>query len=506
MSFCEKLRFLMDVTKTSNSALAHAVKLDASYISRLRAGKRRCPQEGNYIHAMAAFFARRCDEEYQRRAFCDALGLQTLPQEEALLTVRLTAWLAAEKADESAAVGQFLGGLCGLHAAPAAQAPSIAAPIADHHRPLVSIYYGVEGKRRAVREFLTEVAERESPGMLLLYSDEETGWMTEDLPFAREWAALMFRVLSRGNRIRIVHTIQRDLDEMLRAISQWMPLYMAGNIEPYFYPKKRDGIFKQTMFIAPETAAVIASSVGESIRGAANMLFREKTAVAAYADEFMQYLRLCRPLMRIFSVREIDDCRDTLLEFEQEQTDALVYTESLSLLTMPEDLLGRMLARAGLCEETLVSYQATRRKQFFAMLGTCRFTELIRLPDKETLCEGGVKVALSEMMRTGTLYYTKDEYLEHLAAVVELLCRFPRYRAHIVSGGHSGYVVYVRDGIGVFVSKTSAPPVVLAMNEGNMVAAFWDYLQGMVGDKAYYAADNTPGIQQLQGFLSKMGQ
>ena len=278
MSFCEKLRFLMDVTKTSNSALAHAVRLDASYISRLRAGKRRCPQEGNYINAMAAFFARRCDEEYQRRAFCDALGLQTLPQEEALLTVRLTGWLAAEKADESAVVGQFLGGLSGLHAAAAALTPSISEPAADHHRPLVSIYYGMEGKRRAVREFLTEVAERETPGMLLLYSDEETGWMTEDLPFAREWAALMFRVLSQGNRIRIVHTIQRDLDEMLRAISQWMPLYMAGNIEPYFYPKKRDGIFKQTMFIAPETAAVISSSVGESIRGAANMLFREKNS------------------------------------------------------------------------------------------------------------------------------------------------------------------------------------------------------------------------------------
>ena len=158
----------------------------------------------------------------------------------------------------------------------------------------------------------------------------------------------------------------------------------------------------------------------------------------------MQYLRLCRPLMRIFTVREIDDCRDTLLEFEQEQADALVFTESLSLMTMPEELLVRMLARTGLGEEPLVSYQAARRKQFFEMLDTCRFTELIRLPDKETLCEGGVKVALSEMMRTGTLYYTKEEYLEHLAAVAELLRRFPRYRAHIVSGGHSGYVVYVR--------------------------------------------------------------
>lgn len=506
MLFCEKLRFLMDVTKTSNSALAHSVKLDASYISRLRAGKRQCPRDGNYIHAMAAFFARHCDEEYQRRALCDMMSIQTLPPEEATFTRQLSRWLVTEKADENAAVGQFLGGLSGLRAATAAPAPLVSSTAADHHRPLVSVYYGVDGKRQAVLEFLREVAERGSPVTLLLYSDEETGWMTDDIAFAREWASLMFRVLGQGHRIRIVHTIQRDLDEMLRAISQWMPLYMAGNIEPFFYPKKRDGIFKQTMFVAPGAAAVVSSSVGGSIQRAANLLFREKAAVAAYEEEFEQYLRLCRPLMRIFTARELTSCRDTLIEFEQEQADALLFTESLSLMSMPENLLGRMLARAGLGEDTLVSYQVARRKRFFKMLDTSRFTELIRLPDSETLCEGGVKVALSEMMQTGALFYTKEEYLEHIAAILELLRRFPRYSAHIVSGGHTGYVVYVRDGIGVFVSKTSAPPVVLAMNEGNMVAAFWDYLQGIVGEKAYHAADNAQSIQQIQRFLDKMEQ
>ncbi len=505
MLFSEKLRFLMDVTQTSNSALAHAVKLDASYISRLRAGKRQCPRDGNYIHAMAAFFARHCEEEYQRRALSDVLGMQAVPPEDALFTLQISRWLTADKAGESAAVGQFLGGLSGIRVAPVACAPAEPLTTADHHRPLVSVYYGVEGKRQAVREFLREISERGLPVTLLLYSDEETSWMAEDIAFAREWATLMFRVLAQGNRIRIVHTIQRDLDEMLRAISQWMPLYQTGSIEPYFYPKKRDGIFKQTMFIAPETGAVISSSVGDSISGAANLLFRDKTAVAAYTEEFLQYLRLCRPLMRIFTTREMDDCRDTLLEFEQEQADSILFTESLSFLTMPEDLLGRIMMRAGFSEDAIVPYHAARRKRFLKMLDTCRFTELICLPDQEILNEGGVRVAFSEMMQTGAVYYTKEEYLEHLCAILDLSRRYPRYRAYIVTGNHTGYVVYVRDGIGVFVSKTSAPSVVLAMNEGNMVAAFWDYLQGTVGDKAYYS-DGAPAIQQLQSYLEKMMQ
>jgi hypothetical protein len=82
---------------------------------------------------------------------------------------------------------------------------------------------------------------------LLLFSDEATDWMTADQTFASKWASLMVQLLSKGNRIKIIHTVSRDLDEMLNAIRQWMPLYMTGLIEPYFYPKKRDGIFKRTV-------------------------------------------------------------------------------------------------------------------------------------------------------------------------------------------------------------------------------------------------------------------
>jgi len=45
MRFADKLDFLMSTTKTTNSALAHYLVLDASYISRLRTGKRRIPKD-----------------------------------------------------------------------------------------------------------------------------------------------------------------------------------------------------------------------------------------------------------------------------------------------------------------------------------------------------------------------------------------------------------------------------------------------------------------------------
>ncbi len=234
MRFSEKLDFLMNITKTSNSALAHSIVLDASYISRLRTGKRLLPRNDGVIQAMAAWFARRCPEEYQKKAIADALRVS--PGDGADLQEEIYRWLLAGQNGGAQTVGQFLGGLSGLQSK-TIPAENCQNTEMDFPREELAVYYGVEGKRRAVAYFLSEVIAQDKPQTLLLFSDEETSWMTADAVFSRRWAALMMQLLSQGHRIKIIHTISRNLDEMLSAIAQWMPLYMAGTIEPYFCPK-----------------------------------------------------------------------------------------------------------------------------------------------------------------------------------------------------------------------------------------------------------------------------
>ena len=503
MTFAEKLDFLMNITKTSNSALAARVSLDASYISRLRSGKRLMPKDERIMQVMAAYFTRHAGEDYQKKALSDALRLTSLP-DGSQLSEELAHWLLHDDADSTEQVGRFLSGLSGLGSRPTPTCPQ-----EDCQPPFpndaVSVYYGVEGKRRAAEYFLCEVAAREKPQTLLLFSDEETSWMTADPAYVRKWAELMVRVLSRGNRIKIIHTISRDLDEILSAISQWMPLYMSGLIEPYFYPKKRDGVFKRTLFIAPETAAVVSNSIGDQISLAANVLYRDRAAVAPFAEEFLQYLRLCRPLMRIFTVREREACYATLAEFEREQADTLIKTESLSLLTMPEALAERLLRRAGPNEAEALSAHSARHKGFLECLASSRFDEIVSLPDVELLKKGGVKVSMSDMLGGGAVYYTPEEFAIHLERVIALLETYENYRAHLIDRPvEDRYMVYAREELGVIVAKTSQPPVVLAMSEGNMVAAFWDFLKGLVGEKAYTAADKEEAINRLGNYLQTL--
>ncbi|MGI6361461.1 MAG: hypothetical protein ACOX05_04055 [Bacillota bacterium] len=219
MTFAKKLDFLMTITKTSNSTLAHNVMLDASYISRLRRGERKRTKNNCIIQNLAAFLVQRIREDYQKKALADAMEMTNLPQDIRLLTNQIIHWLTQNEESNAQQVGRFLSNITNTPL----QETTI--PSSEDCHPSFpdkpsAVYYGIEGKREASEYFLSEVVAQEKPQTLLLFSDEETTWMTEDPKFTRRWAKLMNCVLKRGNRIRIIHTISRNLDEMLCALSQ----------------------------------------------------------------------------------------------------------------------------------------------------------------------------------------------------------------------------------------------------------------------------------------------
>ena len=503
MLFYEKLDFLMNITKTSNSALGHKVKLDASYVSRLRKGQRSALKNIACIKSMASYFARNCKEEYQRKTIFEALKISNFDVNSTELSEHIAKWLIDGKKDDITPVGKFLSGFSNSNNNQIKPNRWQQVEVIDKYpQEDISVYYGVEGKRQAAIYFLSEVLAQGKLQTLLLFSDEATDWMTADRDFASQWASLMVQLLSKGNRIKIIHTVSRDLDEMLNAIRQWMPLYMTGLIEPYFYPKKRDGIFKKTLFISPGVTAIISSSIGNSIEHAANMLIRNGKMISTYAEEFNQYLGLCKPLMRIFTAKDKEAYLNTLIEFEKEKSNSIIKTESLSILTMPDNIFSGIIARIGNKEVDCNDIRDQRKRLFENNLKVNSYTEIINLFDADYAKSGKIKVAFSEMLLGDTVYYTLDEYILHLEHLLLLLEKYENFHVYFTKEeSESQYMVYAREELGAIVAKTSTPPVVLAINEANLATAFWDFLQNLIGEKNYRNPDNVETGKKLTDYI-----
>lgn len=179
----------------------------------------------------------------------------------------------------------------------------------------------------------------EKPQTLLLFSDENMTWLYEEATFVARWTELFTQVILKGNRVRIIHNVSRDLNEMLEALTKWIPIYMTGRVEPYYYPRIRDGVFQRTMFIAPNTAAIVSSSVRLDTDGMLNLFLTDRAAVDALVTEYERYFTLCRPLMQVFTKNDTELFHKTVERLFIAEGDAYLCCAIPPHFTMPENLV-----------------------------------------------------------------------------------------------------------------------------------------------------------------------
>lgn len=107
-------------------------------------------------------------------------------------------------------------------------------------------YIGISGLQRAVIRFLGNAANKRTPE-LVLYSDQSMEWM--QVSYTPKWLTLMRECLIKGVRIKIVHNLDRQPEEILFALKSWMPMYMTGLVESYYCTDTSGTRFSHSVFI-----------------------------------------------------------------------------------------------------------------------------------------------------------------------------------------------------------------------------------------------------------------
>ena len=502
MEFSEKIDFLMKMTGTTNSSLARQLSLDPSYISRLRRGKRKPSGKTGYKASMASYFARRCNEPRSIMLLSDLTGIsrESLAETQAR-TEAIAVWLLEDTESNASSVGGFLNAISSIDGKRGRSGGLYSQPEVPREDP-TCVLAGAEGMRKAVIAFLEEVASHGKPCTALLFSDEPMDWLTGDREFAARWSSLMMELAMRGNRIKIVHSLGRNLDEMLTGISSWMPLYMTGAIEPYYYPRKKDGIYRHTLFVAPGISAVVSRSVAGMTREKSVFHIKNPECVKASESEFNAYLKLCRPLMKIFTASEGTSYLKLMSELEAEPSGAIFKSNCLSISTMPESVIDAMAEKAGVADVGgLVRHFKGRKDDFLKNIEKHRFVEIIKMPDMEKILAGEVRAELSEFFGLEGMRYSREEYAAHLSNIVALLKKHSNYEVLFAENEESETIVYAKDGVGVVVAKLSGPFIMFAINESNMTAAFWDYMEN---EKKKYRMKKKESIAKIRALAEKL--
>lgn len=412
-SFGERLDKTMTLLEITNGQLAGALNIDASLVSRYRSGVLYPNRNEPIKEHLCEHLMRRTERVGKKEELAALCGVDT----EDLDPEALTDWLfdeAEERPSEMAetlfrSIDVFTPGRGVPDAAP--QLP----PIQEAEK-----YRGTEGLRSAVVRFLSDAA-REG-GELLLYSDEPMDWMSGDRAYFALWASLMVACVQNGVHIRIIHNVDRVGPEMVDAINGWFPLYMSGLIEPYVFRKPRNARFYHTLFLRPGGAAIQSFFPVEAGEERLYDYITVADHLAVLEKSFRAMLSHASPFLKTYPATRADDlwqsCRDNY------PAAWCTILNGLSLPTMPEGLIERMLDREGITgakRELLLGRYQERRRQLREMLAQGSVQEILCLPNPEAVQSGSVKLNLGAEMLEASVSYTPGEYAEHIAAIRELV-------------------------------------------------------------------------------------
>lgn len=471
--FAERFNNLMNVAEVSNSLLGRNVHMNSSHIGRLRSGARPLPKKHDFLMPMCQCLANHIKKEYQLEALekLTGIGNVALLSSETMASY-LEQWLLEKDPNHSAALGRLISGFSRLNAKPAAAS--------QHKEPNEISYkyapylYGNAGKRIAVEQFFRLILKEEQPQTLLLFSDENMDWLDEDPAFACQWAELFMQVLLRGNRVQIIHTISRDFNEMLEAVTKWLPVYMTGKIESYCFPQLRDGIFQRTLFIAPHTAAVVSSSTRQHTEGMLNLFITDRAAIHALVLEYQHFFSLCRPLMQIFMANDAEAFRKTARGLRATDGDVSVCCAMPPLFSMPREL-AQELAEQNKNEEILKLWKKNLT-EFQKLIKNQRLSLMLMDTAATQQSPKVIHPPLEECLAMDGFSYSQEQYIRHIDYLMKLSQRYENLRVHFCHDISANTLFYIKNDHGVIITKTDKPMTAFVIHNSIMASAFQNYL------------------------------
>lgn len=492
-SFSEKMNAIMNLISLSNVRLARAINVDASYISRLRNGVR-TPKVNSELGTLLGreLFSR--IKEHSKIE--DLTILMNIPNEiaEEDREMIFMKWLFDSKV-EPPSFEQFLDNLDRFSTKtmvmklPESAQPDMEKILADRR----TIYQGTEGIRAAVLRLLAAAAG--NPGSeLLLYSDEEMNWLTEDRGFLMQWAAMMMACIRSGVKVRIIHNMYREKDELIDALNMWIPLYMSGRIESHVFRSSPSDVFSHTLFLLPGHACISASNVRE---GDANKIYdyiTNEERLTAMKQSFDVLLQKSEPLLQVFTDRNMlflhEVSHNTL-----ENRHRLLLT-SPSFASMSPELLEEILERNEIVgeerEEIYNSYRIWNHR-FLENSSENTIDEFVPAPADEELFAGQISICFGLEKWNGKLFYTPEEYGAHLREIKAHMKENPNYRFHFLPEAPFANIQIRHSNNSICVIKDGEPFAAFVSENRLLCKGFAAYF-AMLEQSRFMEKENTESI------------
>lgn len=476
-TFSNNLNTLITSLNINTHEMSKYIVFDASHISRIRYGKAKPSNPVEFSNKICSYILNRYKNPDDINNLMMIIGCKKSDLSNEKIYSTLFNWLTSEIVPIKNQISDFLHHLDSFNLddyIKVIKFDELKVPSIPFYKAKTKHYYGIEEMKQGELNFFKGTVLSKSKEDIFMCSDMPMEDMAKDIDFSKKWMFAIAICLKKGHHLNIIHNLDRPFNEMMLGLESWIPIYMTGQISPYYLSNLKNNIYNHLNYVS--AAAALS---GECINGFHNKgmyyLTTNKNEIEYYKEKSDLLLKKAKPLMEIYRESNIKEYHLFLKKDENIECDRTRYISSLPLFTISDELLIKILKRNKLTKEEInkiIKYKNNEFKYMNSILKKNKVFDYIYVIKENEFISDTPSLSLNNLFIDKTINYTYKEYIEHLKLTNEYAKNNKNY--NILTEKDKTFkniMITILKNNHVIISKNSNPTIHFVIRHPKLVAA-----------------------------------
>lgn len=476
-TFSNNLNTLITSLNINIHEMSKYIVFDASHISRIRYGKAKPSNPVEFSNKICSYILNRYKNPDDINNLMMIIGCKKSDLSNEKIYSTLFNWLTSEIVPVKNQISDFLHHLDSFNLddyIKVIKFDELKVPSIPFYKAKTKHYYGIEEMKQGELNFFKGTVLSKSKEDIFMCSDMPMEDMAKDIDFGKKWMFAIAMCLKKGHHLNIIHNLDRPFNEMMLGLESWIPIYMTGQISPYYLSNLKNNIYNHLNYVS--AAAALS---GECINGFHNKgmyyLTTNKNEIEYYKEKSDLLLKKAKPLMEIYRESNIKEYHLFLKKDENIECDRTRYISSLPLFTINDELLIKILKRNKLTKEEInkiIKYKNNEFKHMNSILKKNKVFDYIYVIKEDEFISDTPSLLLNNLFIDKIINYTYKEYTEHLKLTNEYAKNNKNY--NILTEKDKTFkniTITILKNNHVIISKNSNPTIHFVIRHPKLVAA-----------------------------------
>ena len=433
-NFSKNLNDLINLLKINLKDMSKYTLYDSSHISRIRYGKTKPSEPIEFSKKTINYIINKYNSEEDIKKLSNLLGKDLNINN---LNEHLLNFLTDSKNKPDDKIEKFLTNLDNFNLndyIKAIKFDELKIPNIPFYITKTKSYYGIEEMKKGELDFFKGTVLTKNNNVFMC-SDMPMEDMAKDVEFGKKWMFGIACMLKKGLHLDIIHNLDRPFNEMMLGLESWIPIYMTGQITPYYFKDIKTNIY-QNLTYTSQTLAL----AGESINGYHNKgkyyLTNNKKEVEYYQEKAKNLLKKASPLMEIYKEENVDSYNNFLNNYYEIYAPRTRFLSSLPLFTISNTLLTSILKRNNINEDDInkiLDYKINLTLNYNNILNKTSLYDNIPSLTKKEFENNKPNLLLSDIFYNKKITYTYEEYICHLKETEDFSKKHSNYKLNKLS-------------------------------------------------------------------------